>query len=320
MLLISLPLSYEKFVEALLYEWKSLTMEDILTTLNLRELRKRIRGTKEETDDGLYIMGRPHHSDGHIRRDCPINKLSGSIRKGKHDHDSFEDEVSGYLVKQTVRYEPKLSTSVPKKGATNLGNITMSNSYAALDAESDEDVENVYDKSANLLNSSKTGESSSTFTTAAVLLMQMGRVKVIKGCQVMMTRIRKNKFVYTLEAKVMTFGVQKHGDSKQVRFKQLGHGVKTGVHRVQVEKRVLFEVQLWLKDKKLEENTSTDCLVKVQEKLLPSRKPASIGRFGAALAVLKPKRLKVAKHEIPSALEGSWEHVPNHTIIITPIK
>ncbi|GJU75904.1 hypothetical protein Tco_1272974 [Tanacetum coccineum] len=43
-------------------------------------------------------------------------------------------------------------------------NITMSNSYAALDDESEEDVENVYDELTNLFNSTKTGESSSTFT------------------------------------------------------------------------------------------------------------------------------------------------------------
>ncbi|GKC14043.1 hypothetical protein Tco_1010825 [Tanacetum coccineum] len=97
----------------------------------------------------------------------------------------------GHLVKQTIRYELKASTSIPKKGATNLGNasksssmlknqplkvtipstkegnITMSNSYAAVDDESDEDVENVYDESANLLHSLKTGGSSSTFTVAA---------------------------------------------------------------------------------------------------------------------------------------------------------
>ncbi|GJY26089.1 hypothetical protein Tco_0400815 [Tanacetum coccineum] len=100
-------------------------------------------------------------------------------------------QVSGHLVKQTVRYEPKASISVPNKGATNLGtasksslmlknqpfkaivtstkegNITISNSYAALDNESAKDVKNVYDESANLLPSSKTGGSSSTFTAVA---------------------------------------------------------------------------------------------------------------------------------------------------------
>ncbi|GKE64863.1 hypothetical protein Tco_1519024, partial [Tanacetum coccineum] len=101
----------------------------------------------------------------------------------------------------------------------------------------------------------------------------MGRIKVIKGCRVMMTGIKKKNCMYTLAAKVMTFGVQKHGGSKQVGlnqlgfkqvgFKQLGPGVETGVHGVHDEKRVWFE----LEDKKLEEKTNTDCLVKEQEKV-----------------------------------------------------
>ncbi|GKA87697.1 hypothetical protein Tco_0809461 [Tanacetum coccineum] len=98
-------------------------------------------------------------------------------------------EGTGFTIETvTIEYEPKATVNVPNKGATNLGNasksssmlknqarkaivpptkernITMSNSYAALDDESEEDVENVYDESANLLNSTKTGESSSTFT------------------------------------------------------------------------------------------------------------------------------------------------------------
>ncbi|GJZ69684.1 hypothetical protein Tco_0633234 [Tanacetum coccineum] len=40
------------------------------------------------------------------------------------------------------------------------------------------------------------------------------------------------------------FGVQKHRGSKQVKFKQLGPGVKIGVHVVHVQKRVWFEVEL----------------------------------------------------------------------------
>nr|GFB73611.1 hypothetical protein [Tanacetum cinerariifolium] len=78
--------------------------------------------------------------------------------------------------------------------------------------------------------------------------------------------------------------VQKHGGSKQVGLKQLG------VHRVQVDKRVWFEVKLqgaqgnreaevlqvsndnaavgqrWLEVKQLKEKSNTDCLVKEQKK------------------------------------------------------
>ncbi|GJT12642.1 reverse transcriptase domain-containing protein [Tanacetum coccineum] len=60
--------------------------------------------------------------------------------------------------------ESALKAVVPP---TKEGNITMSNSYAALD-ESEEEIENMYDESANLLNTTKTGESSSTFIVVAV--------------------------------------------------------------------------------------------------------------------------------------------------------
>ncbi|GKD68358.1 hypothetical protein Tco_1322448, partial [Tanacetum coccineum] len=117
--------------------------------------------------------------------------------------------------------------------------------------------------------------------------IQMGRIKVIKGCQVMMTGIRKNNCVYTLEAKVMTFSVQKHGGSKQVGlkqlgskqvgFKELGHkqvgfkqlapGVETGVHGVQVSNDDTVVAQRRLEDKQPEEKTNMDCLVKEHEKV-----------------------------------------------------
>nr|GEX93449.1 hypothetical protein [Tanacetum cinerariifolium] len=78
---------------------------------------------------------------------------------------------------------------------------------------------------------------------------------------------------------------------KQVGFKQLGPGVKTGFHGIQDEKLVWFEVELqgaqgdreaevfqvsnddtvvaqkWLEDKQLEKKTNTDCLVKEQKKI-----------------------------------------------------
>ncbi|GKF03914.1 hypothetical protein Tco_0034582, partial [Tanacetum coccineum] len=104
-------------------------------------------------------------------------------RKGK-SKTTNSGQIRGQSVKQNFRYEPKATTSAPKKGATNVGssskspsmlkatsmkegNITMSNSYEALNDESDEDVENVYEESANLFASSKTNESSYTYKVAA---------------------------------------------------------------------------------------------------------------------------------------------------------
>ncbi|GJR42407.1 zinc knuckle CX2CX4HX4C containing protein [Tanacetum coccineum] len=118
---------------------------------------------------------------GHVQDHCP-KKVSVSptfvtltVITPNVEHDQTvgksKSTNGGQSVKQTVRYEPKATTSMPKKGVSNLGNmskamsknqppkiifpsskednITMSKSYAALDEEGDEDVENIYDESAN---------------------------------------------------------------------------------------------------------------------------------------------------------------------------
>nr|GEY83682.1 hypothetical protein [Tanacetum cinerariifolium] len=101
----------------------------------------------EKTNDGFQTMGKKKKNKG----------------KTKYNNSG---QFGGYLVKQTVIYELEAITSVTVV-SNKEGNITMSNSFAALDDESKEDVENVYDESPNLLHGTQTGESSSTFMVAA---------------------------------------------------------------------------------------------------------------------------------------------------------
>ncbi|GJX53404.1 zinc finger, CCHC-type containing protein [Tanacetum coccineum] len=371
MLLTSLSSSYENFVETLLYGRESLTMEDVLATLNSRELKKRTEGTKEEAGDGLYVRGRSNHSgkapsgessqfksrggtgklkcfichsEGHLKRDCPKKKSSGFVKKGKHDQDSnsSDDEGNAYFGEALVVVRNDEMTELVMDSGDNKTCTIEGAGKVKIQLHDGssfilEDVRYVPGLKRSLISLGTLEKEGYT------MKMQMGRIKVIKGCRVMMTEIMKKNYVYTLEAKVMTFGVQKHGGSKQVGlkqlgskqvgfkqlghkqvgFKQLGPDVETGVHGVQDEKRVWFEVELQgakgdreaevfqvsnddaavaqrrLEDKQLEEKTNTDCLVKEQEKVhLGIKVGANItvtgvpGQEGAEGNVAEKKKVK----------------------------
>nr|GEV74731.1 zinc knuckle CX2CX4HX4C [Tanacetum cinerariifolium] len=141
---------------------KKVVSSPIVTTSNV------VTHTVEKSNDGFQTV-------------CKKKK-----RKGK-SKSTNGGQFTGPSVKQNVRYEPKSTTSAPKKGATNLGNtskstsmlrtnvtsskndnIITSNSYSALndkeEDEEEEEVENVYDESANLF--TKTGKSSSFMVAA----------------------------------------------------------------------------------------------------------------------------------------------------------
>nr|GEX19376.1 retrovirus-related Pol polyprotein from transposon TNT 1-94 [Tanacetum cinerariifolium] len=131
MLLTLLPSSYENFVDTLLYGKKSLIMEDVLVSLNSKELKKRTEGTKKEAGDGLYVRGMSDHSskahsgrsswlksmgrtgklkcficrlEGHLKRDCSKKKSSGLVKKSKRDQDfdSSDDEGNAYFIEALV--------------------------------------------------------------------------------------------------------------------------------------------------------------------------------------------------------------------------
>ncbi|GJT03991.1 zinc finger, CCHC-type containing protein [Tanacetum coccineum] len=81
MLLTSLPSSYDNFMETLLYGRESLTLEDVLSSPNSRELKKR-KDAKDD-GDGLYVRGRSDHQ-GNQGRDCPKRnkkKSTGFVKK-----------------------------------------------------------------------------------------------------------------------------------------------------------------------------------------------------------------------------------------------
>ncbi|GJY55930.1 zinc finger, CCHC-type containing protein [Tanacetum coccineum] len=210
-------------------------------------------------------------TEGHLKRDCLMKKSSGFIKKGKHDQDSdsSDDEGNAYFGEALVVVgNDEMTELVMDLG----GSYHMTRMRDFL-----------YDFKVVNGGSVQLGLRRNLISLGTLekerytVKMQMGRIKVIKGCRVMMTRIRKKNYVYTLEAKVMTFGVQKHGGSKQAGLKQLGSKqFEVELQGAQENRKAeVFQVsnddvavaQRRLEDKQLEEKTNTDCLVKEKEKI-----------------------------------------------------
>ncbi|GJX81251.1 hypothetical protein Tco_0329400 [Tanacetum coccineum] len=371
MLLTLLPSSYEKFVETLFYERESLTIEDVLATLNSRELKKITKDTKEETGDGLYVRGRSDrtskahsgvssgfksrggtsrlkcflcHSKGLLKRGCLMKKSSGLVKKDKRDQDSdsSDDEGNAYFGEALlVVGNDEMAELVMDSGRSyhlthmrdflydikgfDGGSVQFGDNMTCTIKGTRKVNIQLHDGSGCILEDVRyvLGLRRSLISLGTLkkegytMKMQMGRIKVIKGCQGMMTGIEKKNCVYTLEAKVMTFSVQKHGGSKQVGFKQLGFkqvGFKqlghkqVELHGAQEDREAkVFQVsnddaavaQRWLEVRQLEKKTNTDCLVKEQEKVhLDIKVGANImitgvtGQEGAEGNVLEKKKMK----------------------------
>ncbi|GKC18186.1 hypothetical protein Tco_1014968 [Tanacetum coccineum] len=170
-------------------------MEDVLATLNSMELKKRTEGTTEVTGDGLYVRERSDHSSkAHSGGSSRFKSRGGTEALVAVENDEMTNLVmdSGGSYHMTHMRDFLYNFKGFNGGSVQLELRRSLISLGTLKKE------------------------------GYIVKMQMGRIKVIKGCRVMMTGIRKKHRVYTLEAKLMTFGVQKHGGSKQVGLKQFG--------------------------------------------------------------------------------------------------
>nr|GEU80930.1 hypothetical protein [Tanacetum cinerariifolium] len=69
LLLTSLPASYEHFVDTLLYGREALTLEDVMATLNSKEIKERSKA-KGDDGEGLYVRGRTNRRDSrYVKKD-----------------------------------------------------------------------------------------------------------------------------------------------------------------------------------------------------------------------------------------------------------
>ncbi|GKA40987.1 retrovirus-related pol polyprotein from transposon TNT 1-94 [Tanacetum coccineum] len=111
MLLTSLPSSYDNFVETLLYGRESLTLEDVLSSLNSRELKKRTYA--KDDGDGLYVKGRSSHR-GNQGRGSSRSKSKGKETYKLKCYICYSED---HLKKNCPKRNKKKSTGFVKKNA-----------------------------------------------------------------------------------------------------------------------------------------------------------------------------------------------------------
>ncbi|GKC96465.1 retrovirus-related pol polyprotein from transposon TNT 1-94 [Tanacetum coccineum] len=114
LLLTSLPASYEHFVDTLLYGWEALTLEDVVATLNSKEIKERSKA-KGDDGDGLY---------DHMKRNCLKNnrkKSTSNVKKDEQPSSSgstYDDSEVGDNRECKIRVgqsQGELSASVEEK-------------------------------------------------------------------------------------------------------------------------------------------------------------------------------------------------------------
>ncbi|KAH9649101.1 hypothetical protein KPL70_025857 [Citrus sinensis] len=113
LLISSLPKSYEHFIDALMYERQTLSLDEVKSALSTKELQGKQESLGNSSGEGLTAKAKPEwkkkkqgknkekqknlrcflcHKEGHFKKDCPEKKFQ---KKGK-DGDAAVVEEEGY--------------------------------------------------------------------------------------------------------------------------------------------------------------------------------------------------------------------------------
>nr|GEX69700.1 retrovirus-related Pol polyprotein from transposon TNT 1-94 [Tanacetum cinerariifolium] len=108
LLLTSLPELYEYFVDTLLYGRDALTLEDVMATLNSKEIKQRSKA-KGDNGKGLYVRRRSDRRDSHQSRRKSRSKSRGERLK------CYICQSEDHLKRNCMKNNRKKSTCYVKK-------------------------------------------------------------------------------------------------------------------------------------------------------------------------------------------------------------
>ncbi|GKC81202.1 retrovirus-related pol polyprotein from transposon TNT 1-94 [Tanacetum coccineum] len=233
LLLTSLPASYEHFVDTLLYGREALTLEDVMATLNSKEIKERSKA-KGDDGEGLYVRGRTdcrdsHQSKGksrlnsrggrlkcyicqsedHLKRNCPKNNRKKSTGSAILDH--------GF--RMFIPHDTQVRVRLKDRSSFVLHNVRF-----------------IPELKRNLISLGTLKKEGYT------VKLQSGKVKGINGSKFILSGIRMDNCVYFLDGHAMAdelnASVEEKHSLAQVWHKRQGHISEVGLQVL--EKQRLF--------------------------------------------------------------------------------
>ncbi|GJZ18873.1 retrovirus-related pol polyprotein from transposon TNT 1-94 [Tanacetum coccineum] len=254
LLLTTLPASYEHFVDTLLYGWEALTLEDVIATLNSKEIKERSK-TKGDDGEGLY---------DHLKRNSSKNnhkKSTGYVKKDDQPssigstYDDFEvmsaEALLDWIMDSGCSYHmtPRLDIFFDFLECDG-GNVLLGDNIdCKIIGIGKVRVQLSYGSSFVLHNVRYISELKRNLISLGTLekegytvKLQSGKVKVINGSRVILSGIRRDNCVYSLDGHAMAgelnASVEEKDSLAQVWHKRLGHMSEAGLQVL--EKQGLF--------------------------------------------------------------------------------
>nr|GEV37974.1 hypothetical protein [Tanacetum cinerariifolium] len=207
LLLTFLPTSYEHFVDTLLYGRGELTLEDVMAPLNSKEIKERYKA-KGDDGEGLYVRGRTDRRDSCQSR----GKSRSKSRGGRLKYYIFQSQ--DHLKRNCLENNRKKSKGYAKKdeqpsssGSTyDDSEVTMvmsAKDQALLDWIMDSRCSYhmtpryILELKRNLISMGTLKKEGYT------VKLQSGKVKVINCSMVILSGIRRDNRVYSLDGHAM---------------------------------------------------------------------------------------------------------------------
>ncbi|GJV61585.1 retrovirus-related pol polyprotein from transposon TNT 1-94 [Tanacetum coccineum] len=262
LLLTSLPASYEHFVDTLLYGREALTLEDVMATLNSKEIKERdsrqSRGKSRSKSQGGRLKCYICQYEDHLKRNCPKNnrkKSTGYVKKDEQPSSSGStydnSEVmmvmtahalldwimdSGCSYHMTPRLDILFDFLECDGGRVQVGD----NRECKIGGIGKVRIQLRYGSSFVLHNVKYIPELKRNLISLGTLekkgftvKLQSGKVKVINGSRVVLSGIRRDNCVYYLDGHTMAgelnASVEEKDSLAQVWHKRVGHISEAGL-------------------------------------------------------------------------------------------